>query len=155
MWRRLGFLSSPAAVATTAVIVILLSPFAAYGAVKWLDFVFRSEEGVTPDRGAIIGTWTNPDGARLVFQPNGTYTASGMLDIPAGSSPADDVLPPNGSGTWRIDWQSAANPGGVTLVTGPSSFTDFFTTGTSANPSLFATIGNSDDDDHFTFTKKG
>ena len=136
--------------------VTLLSPFLLLVALRDLG----QPDPVTPDRGAIVGTWTNPDGARLAFRADGTYTASGMSYVTDGETGEGDpdVLPADGTGTWTISvWNAdTGSGGGVFLDAGQDNAGGAFldTTGDPANPSLFATIGDPDDDDHFTFTKQ-
>lgn len=118
--------------------------------------VLSQPDQVTPERSAIIGTWTNPDGARLVFRADGTCIADGMTFVPDGSGADDyDVLPVNGRGTWYIEpWDASAGSGGGVNLTFAGIDTFLDTTGDPAHPSLFAAIGDPDEDDHFTFTKQ-
>jgi hypothetical protein len=108
---------------------------------------------VTPLRAAIVGTWTNPDGARLILRPDSTYTASGMPYIDDGMQ--NDALPGNGSGTWEIEpWDSSSGSGGGVDLTADSGSGTFLTTaGDPARPEVFATIGDPDDGDDFDFSR--
>ena len=114
---------------------------------------------VTPDRTAIVGTWVNSDGARLVFRADGTYTATDMPVIdepgsPEGFGPFDD-LPTNGTGTWQIQpWDASSGSGGGLALTDTTEGVQLTTTGDPAHPCLFATIGDPDDGDDFGFTKQ-
>lgn len=117
---------------------------------------------VTPDAAAIVGTWANSDGARLVFRADGIFTATGMpvIDDPGPSALGgpSDVLPTNGTGSWQISpWVASSGSGGglaLTEVTQTVTVTELTTTGDPAHPNLFATIGDPDNDDHFIFTEQ-
>lgn len=114
---------------------------------------------VTPDRTAIVGTWVNSDGARLVFRADGTYVATGMPVIDDPGSSADfasfDELPTNGTGSWQIQpWDASTGSGGGLALTDTTAGTQLTTTGDPAHPSLFATIGDPDNGDDFGFTKQ-
>lgn len=108
---------------------------------------------VTPDRSGIIGVWTNPDGGTIDFAADGTVTTRG-LPILEDAGGFDD-LPGNGNGTWQIDpWNPRIGSGGGIQVWMGDDETELNTTGDPAHPSLFASIGDPDDDDDFTFTKQ-
>lgn len=133
-------------------LIFVLSPIALF----MLLIVSRSlgdPTPVTPDFSGIVGTWGNPDGARLVFHSDGTYVAHGMPFIGDGFNPPDDVLPANGEGTWMIDaWDGHGNGGGLELDSGKINI-ELTTTGNPARPNLYASIGDPDEGDEFTFTK--
>ena len=109
---------------------------------------------ITPDHSAIVGIWTNPDGARLVFDDDGSFVASKMpiIDNPLINI---DELPTNGAGTWSIEpWDpQAGHGGGLVLVVGAVGV-ELTTTGDSAHPNLYASIGDPDSDKNFSFTKQ-
>lgn len=132
--------------------LLVLSPFLLFIALRDLG----QPDPVTPDRSAIVGTWTNPDGARLVFRADGTFSASGMPYVSNGEGDGFDydVLPVDGTGTWSISrWDDRSGSGGGVYLTGAGgSFLD--TAGKAASPSLFATIGDPDEGNDFSFTKQ-
>ena len=107
---------------------------------------------VAPQPVALIGTWTDQDGATLVFTPDETVVASDMPTIDS-SSPAIDGLPGDGKGTWRIEAVDAEGRGGV-LVTIGNSEAWMSMSGDPAHLRLFAYIGDPDGDNEFTFTKQ-
>lgn len=106
---------------------------------------------VTPERAAIVGVWTNADGARLEFAANGTFKTSKMpvLDDPLTH---DNDLPGNGTGTWQIESSDAANGGGVYLQIGGGVLLN--AAGDPGHPRLLVFIGDPDEDNEFIFTKK-
>jgi hypothetical protein len=109
---------------------------------------------VTPERGGIVGVWTNPDGATLDFAADGTVTAVRLPGGPTGPSGSGD-LPGNGRGTWQIDpWDPGVGSGGGVQIWIGNTGPELTTTGDPAHPSLFASIGDPDDGDDFTFTKQ-
>jgi hypothetical protein len=110
---------------------------------------------VTPQRAAIVGVWTNPDGATLDFAADGKVKASKM-PVVDGAGDGIDELPGNGAGTWQIDpWDSGTGSGGGVDVTIGYDGAELTTTGNPAHPKLFIFIGDPDDDNEFAFTKQG
>lgn len=107
---------------------------------------------VTPDRPAIVGTWSGEHGAQLAFSNDGSCVASTMPDIE--DSGLDD-LPDNGPCTWSIIplGNDAGDTGGVDISSG-NRVLFLNTTGNHAHPKLFVTIGDPDNADWFAFTKK-
>jgi hypothetical protein len=134
--------------------VFVLSPFA----LILLLIGLRDLGGptpVTPDYNAILGTWINPDGARLVFHSDGSYIASGMPFIADSFTPPGDLLPANGIGTWTIDaWDASISSGGGLSLESRSNGIQLTTTGDPAHPDLYAAIGDPDEGNDFTFTKQ-
>jgi hypothetical protein len=109
---------------------------------------------VTPERAAIIGVWANADGATLDFRANGTVTAGRMPTVVDPGLGVDD-LPGNGVGTWAIEpWESASGSGGGVEVTIGDADAQMTTTGDPAHPDLYISIGDPDDGNDFTFTRR-
>jgi hypothetical protein len=109
---------------------------------------------VTPDRSGITGTWTNPDGARLVFRADGTCAVSGVPD------PMHDGtwngLPFNGTGTWSVDPYTGGDVGdsGGVDVDVDDHVAFLSTWGNPAHPDMDVTIGDPDNGDVLTFTRQ-
>lgn len=141
-----------------AIVALTLSPF-----LLFLLLIALRDLGqptpITPDRSAIAGTWTNPDGARLVLRADGTYTATKMPFIADGTGTFSfDDLPVDGTGTWTIQpWDASSGSGGGLMLSadGGRTNTSLETTGNAAHPSLYASIGDPDEDNDFNFVKQG
>ena len=111
---------------------------------------------VTPDRNAIVGTWTGADGARVVFNANGTCMVSGMpKPTQDGTWKTWNGLPFNGAGTWSVD-PLAGDPGdsGGVDVSVDSYIAFISTTGDPAHPNMSVTIGDPDDGNELPLTKQ-
>ena len=111
---------------------------------------------VTPNRAAIVGTWTGSDGARVVFNANGTCVVSGMpKPTQDGTGKTWNGLPFNGTGTWWVD-PLAGDPGdsGGVDVSVDSYIAFVSTTGDPAHPNMSVTIGDPDDGNELTLTKQ-
>jgi hypothetical protein len=136
---------------------LLLGLVLAVAAVNFLFFVghdFAGVTPVTPRRAAIVGVWTNTDGATLDFSSDGTVEVRRMPVID--DSSIGDQLPGNGAGTWQIEpWESNIGTGGGVAVTTGDGGVELTTTGDLAHPKLFAYLGDPDEDNEFVFTKQG
>ena len=151
-WPLLGVVLAVGGVVAIPVVVI-----AASGVSAFFSALGGGQNVVTPERTAMIGTWTNPDGARLVLYANGVCVVSGVpRQTTDGTWKTWNHLPFNGKGTWQVTPlfdDNVSTSGGIDVVV--DKYDAFLsTTGDPKHPNLSVTIGDPDDLNDLTFTKQ-